>query len=190
MGVGSKGLPSEPLIRYSLSVPGVHLVIIGIGSIDVSDDPEKDQLVANIAAAQIHEPLSSQRLREIEQMTAGAIGTDTNYFQRAALGLTPPRGLRADVDSSHIQHVCNMPAVYLTWETSYAGAAAISHYEVMRGEQKLGETPHRPQTTQRPFTFRDAEAEIGANVYLVRAVDRKDNKSEWAKTTVECPAAN
>jgi len=189
MGVGSKGLPSEPLIRYSLSVPGVHLVIIGIGNIDASDDPEKDQLVANIAAAQIHEPLSSQRLREIEQMTADAIGTDTNYFQRAALGLTPPRGLRADVDSSHIQHVCNMPAVYLTWETSYAGAAAISHYEVMRGEEKLGETPHRPQTTQRPFTFRDAEAEIGANVYLVRAVDREDNKSEWAKATIECPAA-
>ncbi len=189
LGVGSKKLPSAPLIRYSLSVPGVDLVIIGIGHIDSSDDPEKDQIAANIAAAQLREPLAPERMQEIEQTTAEAVGADTNYFQRPALGLTPPRGLRAGVDSSHIQHVCNMPAVYLSWETAYAGRASISRYDVFRGEKKLGETPHRPQTALRPFTFRDAEAEVGPNTYRVRAVDAEGATGEWAETTVECPSS-
>ncbi len=188
MGVGSKELPSAPLIQYSLSVPGVDCVIIGIGHISASDDPNEDQLVANLDAAQLREPLSSERMRQIEQRTAETAGTATNYFQRPSLGLTPPRGLRANLDSGLMEHVSGMPAVYLAWDTSYAGPAAISHYELFRGEQKLGEVVHKPQTTRRPFVFRDAEAATGLNLYRVRAVDKEGGTSAWAETSIECPA--
>ncbi|MBI4833078.1 MAG: aldo/keto reductase [Candidatus Lindowbacteria bacterium] len=90
MGVGSKELPSAPLVQYSLSVPGVDCVIIGIGNISVSDDPSEDQLVGNIAAAQLYEPLSPEKIREIEQRTREVAGANTNYFQRPAVGLIPP----------------------------------------------------------------------------------------------------
>ena len=66
MGVGSRRLPSAPLIQYSLSVPGIDCVIIGIGHIAESDDPEEDQLVANIEAAQLREPLPPEKMLEIE----------------------------------------------------------------------------------------------------------------------------
>ena len=49
--VGSESLPSHPLIKYSLTTPGVHLAIIGIGHI--SDKDEECQLTSNLAAAQI-----------------------------------------------------------------------------------------------------------------------------------------
>ncbi|UCD56900.1 MAG: aldo/keto reductase [Candidatus Hydrogenedentota bacterium] len=186
MGVGSREFPSASLVQYSLSIAGVDTVIAGIGNIDVSDDPTTDQLVSNIAAAQIREPLSPERMKALEQETSEIIGSSTNYFQRPAVGLTPPRGLRADLDSSHIQHISGLPAVYLAWDTGYAGPAAVSYYEVFRGEKKLGEVPHKPQTTRQPFTFRDAGAANGSNLYRVRAVDTEGGKSEWAEASVEC----
>jgi hypothetical protein len=79
--------------------------------------------------------------------------------------------------------------VYLSWETSYAGPAALSHYEIFRGDGKIGEVKHRPQTTLKPFTFRDPDAETGPNTYRVRAVDEEKTESEWAEITVDCPAA-
>jgi hypothetical protein len=121
-------------------------------------------------------------------MTAETIGTDTNYFQRPAPGLSPPRGLRADIDSDFIQHLSGNPAVYLSWETSYAGRGAISRYEVSRGGNKVGEVKHKPQTTHKPFTFRDAEAEVGPNEYSVRAVDAEGARSAPAEASVECTA--
>ncbi len=186
MGVGSKNLPSAPLIRYSLSVPGVDCVIIGIGHIAASDDPAEDQLTANIEAAQVREPLSGDEMREIERMTAEAVGTGTNYFQRPSLGLTPPQGLRAMPDSGYREHISGTPAVYLAWETSYAGRAPLSHYEIYSSERMLGEALHRPQTTRQPFTYRDADAAQGLNTYRVRAVDKNGGKSEWAEVNAEC----
>jgi aryl-alcohol dehydrogenase-like predicted oxidoreductase len=186
LGVGSKELPSAPLVQYSLSVPGVDCVIIGIGNIDNSDDPGEDQLIADITAAQMREPLTPERMREIEQRTAEIAGVDTNYFQRPAIGLTAPRGLRASFDSSHIEHVSGINAVYLSWDTSYAGTAAISHYEISRGEEKIGHVSHKPQATRQPFTFRDPNAESGLNRYRLRAVDADGNMSQWAEVEIVC----
>jgi len=45
LSVGSKEFPSDLLIKYSLSVPGVDTVIIGIGNVA--------QLNANIEAANL-----------------------------------------------------------------------------------------------------------------------------------------
>ncbi|RJP64075.1 MAG: aldo/keto reductase [Candidatus Abyssobacteria bacterium SURF_17] len=187
MRVGSKELPSAPLVHYSLSVPGVDCVIIGIGHVSASDNPEEDQLVANIEAAQIREPLSPMKMREIEERTAEVAGADTNYFQHPSVGLTPPRGLRAMMDSSYMDYVSGAPAVYLAWDTSYAGRAALSHYEISRGGQKMAEVPHAPQTTLRPFTYRDGQAEVGLNQYRVRAVDTQGGTSDWAEVSVICP---
>ncbi|GAB4337987.1 MAG: hypothetical protein Kow0099_11660 [Candidatus Abyssubacteria bacterium] len=187
LGVGSKELPSDQLIHYSLSVPGVDILIIGIGHISDSDDPTEDQLIADINAAQLREPLLRGQMEEIEQRTAEAAGTDTNYFQRPSVGLTPPRGLRANLDSGYREFIGGTPAVYLEWDTSYAGSAPLSHYEIRRGEEKIGEVPHRPQTTLMPFTFRDAEAAQGMNSYRVRAVDAEGAESEWAEISIECP---
>ena len=49
--VGTRELPSKPLVEYALSTPGIHTAIIGIGQI--SDDNLKCQLVQNYYAAQI-----------------------------------------------------------------------------------------------------------------------------------------
>ena len=187
MSVGSQELPSGPLVQYSLSIPGVDTVIIGIGHIDDSDDPEVDQLVANIEAAQVREPLTTQQMEQIEQRTLEITGGNTNYFQRPGIGLTPPRALRASYDSNYIGYVIGEYAVYLAWDTSYAGPAAISHYEVYRDNQKLGDVIHRPQTTKQPFVYRDVNAMSGLSHYRVRAVDKEGTTSDWAETEVVCP---
>ena len=49
--VGSESLPSHSLIKYSLTTPGIHLAIIGIGQISSKD--EECQLTSNLAGAQI-----------------------------------------------------------------------------------------------------------------------------------------
>ncbi len=187
LGVGSKELPSDQLILYSLSVPGVDILIIGIGHISDSDDPAEDQLIADINAAQLHEPLSRDEMDKVEQTTAEAVGTGTNYFQRPPVGLTPPRGLRANFDSDYSEFVGGTPAVYLEWDTAYAGNAPLSRYEVYRGEQKIGEVPHTPQTSLRPFTLRDPEAAQGLNTYRVRTLDAEGAPSDWAEISIECP---
>jgi hypothetical protein len=49
--VGSKSLPSQSLIKYSLTTPGVHLAITGIGHISNKD--EECQLSSNLVASQV-----------------------------------------------------------------------------------------------------------------------------------------
>lgn len=187
MKVGSKELPSSSLVQYPLSVPGVDIVIIGIGNIDGSDDPNVDQLVSNLQAAQLWEPLSPDDMSKIEERSREIAGPDTNYFQRPAIGLTPPNGLRAYCDSGYYEHKTGSPAVYLAWDTSYAGAAPIDSYEIFAGEKKVGEMPHQPQITRDPFRFRIADVPADVSMYRVRAVDREGNRSEWAEVTLTCP---
>jgi len=188
MKVGSKELPSPPLIQYALSVPGVDILIAGIGNIDDSDDPHVDQLVSNIDAAQLREPLSPDDMRRIEERTYEIAGGDTNYFQRPATGLTPPRALRADCDSGYYEYKIGTPAIYLAWDCSYAGASPLASYEIFRNEQKIGEVAHHPQTTQDPFRFR-IEDSPGLHIYRVRAVDQGGNRSPWAEVPITCPSA-
>ncbi len=90
--VGTPELPSKPFIQYSLTTPGVHTLIVGIGQID--DDPMKCQLAQNFYAAQI-EPngLTADERNKIEKMAAGVKEGKTNYFQLPRLGLSAPREL-------------------------------------------------------------------------------------------------
>jgi aryl-alcohol dehydrogenase-like predicted oxidoreductase len=89
--VGSKALPSRPLIEYSLSTPGVHTAIIGTGHI--SDDPSQCQLEQNLSAAQV-EPtaLSAVDRRDVEKMAAMVKEGKTNYFQLENQGITSIKG--------------------------------------------------------------------------------------------------
>ncbi len=88
--IGSPSLPSSPLIQYSLTTPGIHTAIIGIGQ--VSEDVSQCQLTHNIAAAQVApDDLSVTDRRDIEAMTRPVKDGKTNYFQIAEGELTPPR---------------------------------------------------------------------------------------------------
>ena len=83
--VGTRELPSKPLVEYALTTPGIHTAIIGIGQI--SDDHLKCQLVQNYYAAQITpDGMSNRRRLEIEEITGGVKDGQTNWFQLPKIG--------------------------------------------------------------------------------------------------------
>jgi len=159
--VGSPELPCRPLVEYSLTTPGIHTAIIGIGQID--DDPMKCQLTQDFYAAQITPDGMPQSERSrIEKQALEAKG-NSNYFQVEKRGLTPPGNLKADGNT-------------LTWSTAFAGDEPLSHYEVIVNGQKTGEVAHKPQTLKsKPFVF---EATVENGPIAVVAVDKAGNRAE------------
>ena len=159
--IGTPELPSRPLIEYSLTTPGVHTLIIGIGQID--EDPMKCQLIQNFYAAQI-EPdgmPADERLKIEEQ--AAKIKADSNYFQMEKVGLTSPANAMLNGNK-------------LTWNTAFAGDFPISHYEVMIAGQLAGKVEHKPQVLKsQPFVFETDKA--GSGVVVV-TVDMAGNRAE------------
>lgn len=171
--VGSDALPSTPLVQYPLSVPGVTTAIIGIGHIDPSDDPAKCQLTANIAAAQLEVPLSAETQTEIERRVHAADTKGANaYFQRPYVGLTPPRNVGAEPDTT--AQMFGRRAVRVTWDTAYAGRHALERYDILRDGEVIGSVPHTPQWTRDRFIYDDAFEDydhVAPHAYVVRAVD-------------------
>lgn len=162
--VGTRELPSKPLVEYALTTPGIHTAIIGIGQI--SDDNLKCQLVQNYYAAQVAPDGMDQTKRlKIEQSTAIAKGGMTNYFQLPRAELSPPRNVMAKSGNE----------VLITWDTAYAAEAPLSHYEVIRDGKKVGTIPHQPQISKDPFVFRD---ETPGGSYQVVSVDSAGHRSE------------
>jgi predicted aldo/keto reductase-like oxidoreductase len=160
--VGTPELPSRPLIEYSLTTPGVHTLIIGIGQID--DDPMKCQLVQNFYAAQI-EPNgmpANERTRIEEQ--AAKVKANSNYFQIEKVGLTVPGNLRVAENK-------------IIWNTAFAGDVPVVRYEVMVNGEKAGEVEHKPQTLKsKPFVFETSLKE-GDKVTVV-SVDKNGGRAE------------
>lgn len=173
--VGTPELPSEPLVRYSVSTPGVSTAIIGIGHID--SDQRLDQLERNLAAANLSGMDETER-REVEQMAARAKEGMTNYYQLEASVLGPPRHPAVAQEIRADRRVAG-----LTWQTAYAGDQPLSHYEVMRDDFRragfghpdmqyvAGRVAHRPQTTTAPFSFEDPLEDRVAHRYRLVAVD-------------------
>jgi aryl-alcohol dehydrogenase-like predicted oxidoreductase len=160
--VGSNEIPANKLIHYSLSTPGIHTAIIGIGKI--SDDPAKCQLSYNLKHAQVEAgAMPEEERREIEQMAFRAKEGKTNYFQKSFQELTPPREIKV---------VRNENSAVVTWHTAYAGDAPIDRYEIWRGSVKIGDLPFLPQTTKTPYRFEDKHPGTGS--YMVKVVDRKN----------------
>jgi len=171
--VGSEKLPSRPLVEYSLSVPGVHTAIIGIG--EISEEPGRCQLIQNLSAAQIRpNHLNDTQKEEIEFMTASVKAGKTNYFQKPAQGLTPvqhPEISRMKQDAKQIQ---------LTWHTAFAGNYPIDRYEIFRNDKKIGSVPYQPQTARIPFEFVDKASDLSMKEYRIVTVDEEGER--MAKT--------
>ncbi len=160
--IGTPELPSRPLVEYSLTTPGVHTLIIGIGQID--DDPLKCQLVQNFYAAQIEpDGMSTEERKRIEDQ-AKAVKPGSNYFQVIPKQeLTGPRNLRQEGN-------------HLKWDTAFAGDATISHYEVLIGGNLVAKVEHKPQTLKsNPFI---AEVDKSDTDIRVAAVDMDGNRAE------------
>lgn len=164
--VGQKGkVAYEDFLRYSLSAPGVSTVIAGIGLIDKTNDPQRDQLTANLGACQARAAMSASRRRQIEERTAQLHGTDTNFFQRTGAGLLPPQKVQVERGANGTR---------LLWSTAYAGGDALLRYEIHRRDQKIADIPFRPQMTEAPHEFVDTNAPAGHSGgvwFKVRAVD-------------------
>jgi aryl-alcohol dehydrogenase-like predicted oxidoreductase len=159
--IGTELVPSKPLIEYTLTTPGVHTLIIGIG--EINDNPLKCQLVQNYYAAQIKpDALGQKERRELEKIGARARNGETNYFQLADTGLTPPRNAK----------ITKSGGMKITWDTSYAGNEPISHYEIVSGDKIVGTVKHVPQVSKEPFSF-EVTSGKEFKVVAVDAIGRK-----------------
>jgi len=162
--VGTRELPSKPLVEYALTTPGIHTAIIGIGQI--SEDPLKCQLVQNYYAAQISpDGMSEQKRLELEAKTGTVKDGQTNWFQLPREELSAPRNVK----------LVNKEELEITWDTAYAADAPLSHYEVYSGEKKLATVKHQAQITKQPFTFK---GKADAGDYKVITVDAAGNRAE------------
>ena len=159
-------LPYEDFIRYSLNPPGMASIITGIGLIDKDNDPQRDQLVANLAAAQTATPLTRQEKADIEQTVTDLHGTRTNFFQRPSAGFLPAQEFSAKRTATS--------TVRLEWHSAFAAGDPITRYEVYRRHERIGVIPYRPQTSRTPFSFEDKSApdsHMGGLYYKVRTID-------------------
>lgn len=162
--VGSKELPSKPLVEYALTTPGIHTAIIGIGQI--SDDNLKCQLVQNYYASQIKpDGMSQKRRAEIEELAGTVKGGQTNWFQTPKAELSAPGNVMLEIKND----------LQITWDTAYAADAPLSHYEVYREGKKVATVKHHPQVSKDPFSFRD---ESKGSAYQVVSVDMAGNRAE------------
>ena len=149
-------------------------LIAGIGLIDKNNDPARDQLVADLAACQVAEPLLSTKKREMEGTVARLHGTETNFFQRPSLGLGAPRDVR-------VERAGEEGPVKVLWNCAYAAGDPIVRYEVYRRAEKIASIPFRPQINEEPFSFLDENAprrHYGGLYYKVRAVDSTGDQAD------------
>lgn len=160
--VGTPELPSRPLVEYSLTTPGVHTLIIGIGQID--EDPMKCQLIQNFYAAQIEPNGMPENERIRIEKQAMQVKASSNYFQIDKVGLTAPSNLRKSGNK-------------IAWDNAFAGDAPVLRYEVKVNGNKVGEVEHKPQILKSiPFTFGIALKE--GDKVAVAAVDENGGKAE------------
>ncbi|QIA06921.1 aldo/keto reductase [Draconibacterium halophilum] len=159
--VGNDELPSKPLIEYSLTTPGVHTLIIGIGQID--EDPMKCQLVQNFYASQVApDGMSADERKRIEEQ-AKSVKPESNYFQAVEKErLSAPRDAKR-TDGT------------LTWNTALADEEPILYYEVLQNGELLGKVEHKPQLLKsQPFSFKLDNSES----VTLASVDKAGNRAE------------
>ena len=151
-------LNTHDMVRYTLSLPGVCCAVIGTGHID-RKHPEKDQIVANLAAA-CDTPMTAEERAALEQEAAAKFGATTNYFQEKARGLVQPTDimLKMPVDGY----------VRVSWQAGYAGANPIRSWQIRSGGKTLLTIPFRPQLTMAPLTaWLAADQIVGGKVEVI-----------------------
>jgi hypothetical protein len=159
-------VPYQDFISYSLSAPGLHTAVIGIGEVDKNNDPARDQYVADLAACQTVRDLTIRERKEIINQVAGLHGIYTNFYQRPGSGLQPPQNVRLERPGEG--------QVEVLWDTAYAGANPLATYEVFRRHELLARVPCTPQVSEEPFRFVDSGVKgrfPGGLYYRVRVVD-------------------
>lgn len=165
--IGTKQLPSRPLIEYSLTTPGVHTVIIGIGQVD--KDPLKCQLVQNFYAAQIPtNGMSEQDRLAAEDLGSTAKEGKTNYFQDEFKGLTAPQNIQIRRLGS---------TVNLCWAMAFAGRNSIARYEILKNGELVYQVAHQPLTSKVRMNYLDTSASSG-DTYQIITIDAKGEKKE------------
>lgn len=164
--VGSKELPSKPLVEYSLTTPGIDTAIIGIG--EINDDPLKCQLKQNLASSQVGpNGLNVSDRRDIEKLSEYVKDGKTNYFQQSG-GEKPA----APKNPVLVQHKDNSNReVKLKWETAYAGNEPIKQYDIFRDNIKIGQVKHTPQINKVPFNYTDVLKDSSQHEYKIVTVD-------------------
>ena len=159
--VGTPVIPSRPLVEYTLTTPGVHTAIIGIGKID--NDPMKCQLTQNFYAAQIApNALSNEERRKYEELGMQAKDGKTNYFQLEKKELSAPNDVTVEKNTNDIE---------ISWGIAYAGDEALSHYEVFRNGIKISKMRHFPIFTKAKNKHIDTQGKAG-DTYEVVAIDK------------------
>ncbi|MBI4906554.1 MAG: aldo/keto reductase [Acidobacteria bacterium] len=156
------GVASEDLIRYPLSVPGVSVVIAGVGAID-RERPEQDQLLANLAASQMDATSAAEHSR-IEDDVRQQHGARTNYFQERQNGLIQPPAPVVERDGER---------AVIRWTNAFAGVDPIRAYNVYAGDTRLASLPWRPQLTASPLELSVPAELIGEGALRVEA------STEW-----------
>jgi hypothetical protein len=163
--VGTADLPSRPLIEYSLSTPGIATAIIGVGHID--SEGRACQIEQNLSAAQIRaESLSNTDRKSIEQIAVRAKQGQTNWFQLPQQPLGAPREVAVAVETEGTARFSKV-----SWQTAYAADEPVTQYEIRRDGQPVGRIAHQPQTSKKPFVYREA-FDGKAHSFEVVTIDR------------------
>jgi len=163
--VSSNEISSKQLVRYALTTPGVHTVIIGTGQI--SNRYEECQMSNNVDAAQIlPDGLSGSERREIEAMAAKVKEGKTNYFQVLAIPLTAPREVMVNQRPDN-----NARSVTLGWSTAFAADAPLKSYEIIRDGEKAGEKEFTVQMTTDLHTWTEELTDKKEHTYVVKVTD-------------------
>jgi aryl-alcohol dehydrogenase-like predicted oxidoreductase len=169
--VGSRTMPSRPLIEYTLTTEGIDTAIIGIGQI--SNTAADCQLMQNLSSAQVSlNGMSMTDRKEIEKMAGYVKEGNTNYFQQKGAQLTPPG--KASIEQKLID---NKRVVNLTWNSALAGDSPLKEYVIFRDGKKTGRIPHNPQISEAPFEFRDQPKDKAAHDYTIASVDQAGRKA-------------
>jgi hypothetical protein len=149
------------LVRYPVSIPGVGVLITGIGMID-RENPANDQIVINFNAVLAGVASDADR-RAIEDAVADRHGVETNYFQDRR-GLTQPPEPKVERDADQLT---------VKWTTAYAGPDPIRSYQIYSGDRMALTVPFRPQTTLAPLSVTLPASEAGEGPFRVLA------STEW-----------
>jgi len=170
--VGSESLSSHSLVRYALTIPGVHVVITGIGKI--SDNFPECQLSNNLFAAQVLPDALSEAERKSIETAAGLVKEGlTNYYQVKAISLKAPSKVTAlQAETKGVR------TVTIKWNTAYAGDAALAEYTILRDGLKAGSHPFQPQTTMELLSYPDEPGDYNAHSYTVRITDAKGRNAD------------
>lgn len=153
------GIDPADLVRYPLSVPGVATVITGITTIH-REQPERDQVAANLAAA-LDDGSSPAERERIEARLAELHGTNTNYFQDRLNSIVQPPEPTVEYDSGR---------VIFKWTTALAASDPIRSYRIWSGDSPVATIPYRPQTTTAPLTTWLPAADAGGGPFRVEAL--------------------